>query len=92
MKDAAVFDARSAYRLDPHVALRPEPWGALAYHYETRRLTFLRSPLLVQVVRSLPAHASIGAAVDAAVPAPRRDRYLEALASLAAAGFLVGAA
>ncbi|MHB1930211.1 MAG: mycofactocin biosynthesis chaperone MftB [Acidimicrobiales bacterium] len=91
MKGVALFDPGSAYRLDPRVALRPEPWGALAYHYDSRRLTFLRSALLVDVVRSLPSHPSAGAAVDAAVPAGRRERYLAALSSLAASGFLVAA-
>ena len=42
-----------AWRLDPDVALRPERFGALAYHYGTRRLTFLRSVLLADVVRAL---------------------------------------
>src|ERR1700694_5873040 len=27
------FDAGAAYALDPAVAIRPEPFGALAYHY-----------------------------------------------------------
>jgi putative mycofactocin binding protein MftB len=86
------FDAAARYRLDPDVALRPEPFGALAYHYGSRRLTFLRSPLLVEVVRSLPDHASVTAAVDAAVPPARRGSYLRALASLADSRFLVPAA
>ena len=51
--DPAPFDpapsTRSArYRLDPRVALRPEPFGALAYHYGNRRLTLLRAPELVR--------------------------------------------
>ncbi|MGZ4705982.1 MAG: mycofactocin biosynthesis chaperone MftB, partial [Acidimicrobiales bacterium] len=33
------FDPTKPYRLDPRVALRPEPFGALAYHYGNRRLT-----------------------------------------------------
>ncbi|MCY7299756.1 MAG: mycofactocin biosynthesis chaperone MftB, partial [Ilumatobacteraceae bacterium] len=30
-----------ALALHPQVALRPEPFGALAYHYGNRRLVFL---------------------------------------------------
>ena len=37
--------------LHPQVALRPEPFGALAYHYGNRRLVFLKSPDVVAVVR-----------------------------------------
>ena len=36
-------DTVGALHLDPEVSLRTEPFGALAYHYGTRRLTFLRS-------------------------------------------------
>ncbi|HLH46051.1 MAG TPA: mycofactocin biosynthesis chaperone MftB [Acidimicrobiales bacterium] len=86
------FDAEVAYRLDPSVALRDEPFGGLAYHYGSRRLTFLRSLLLVRVVRSLPEHPSAAAAVDAAVPAGRRPAFLRALAALAESRFLVPAA
>ena len=35
------------------VALRPEPFGAMAYDFHTRRLTFLKTPQLVDVVRRL---------------------------------------
>ena len=66
------------------VALRPEPFGALAYHYGNRRLTFLRSPDLVTVVRSLGHHESVGAALDANRVEPRQRPALErALESLA---------
>jgi putative mycofactocin binding protein MftB len=35
------------WALAPPVALRPEPFGALAYHFGNRRLVFLRRPELV---------------------------------------------
>ena len=38
----AVDPRRAATTLDPQVALRPEPFGALAYHYGNRRLIFLQ--------------------------------------------------
>ena len=41
------FDPDLPYRVDPLVALRPEPFGALAYHYGNRRLTLMRVPELV---------------------------------------------
>jgi len=39
-----------AWALDESVALRPEPFGALAYHFGTRKLSFLKTPELVDVV------------------------------------------
>jgi putative mycofactocin binding protein MftB len=41
--------------LHPQVALRPEPFGALAYHYGTRRLVFLKHPDIVGVLDALAA-------------------------------------
>jgi len=35
-----------AWELHPQVALRPEPFGALAYHYGNRRLTFVMAPTI----------------------------------------------
>ena len=35
-------DLRRAARLDPEVELRPERFGALAYHFGTRRLSIVR--------------------------------------------------
>ena len=60
------------YELDPQVALRPEPFGALAYHYGNRRLTFLRSPDLVALVQGLAAHESLDAALEASTIERRR--------------------
>jgi putative mycofactocin binding protein MftB len=47
-----------AWSLSPSVALRPEPFGALAYHFGNRRLTFLKRPELVAVVRDLDQAAT----------------------------------
>ena len=78
------FDLRRAYRLNPAATLRPEPFGALAYHFGNRRLTFLKSRQLVTVVRLLESHDSAAGALDAArVPVQQWGRYTEALAALA---------
>jgi len=78
------FDLYRAYRLSPAATLRPEPFGALAYHFGNRRLSFLKSRQLVTVVRLLSSCASAGDALDAAgVPTGQRARYAAALAALA---------
>ncbi len=75
--------------LSPQVALRPEPFGALAYHHGSRRLTFLRSPELVALVRSLGGHPSAGAALRASgIEAERWPGFEQALASLLASDVL----
>jgi mycofactocin biosynthesis protein MftB len=72
-----------ALELHPRVALRPEPFGALAYHYDTRRLVFLKHPDVVRVVKSLGEHATVGAALDAACVEPaRRPAFTKAIQSL----------
>ncbi len=75
------------YELDPDVALRPEAFGALAYHYGTRRLTFLRSPLLADVVRRLGEHDSVEAALEG-VPDGSRPALRRALGALAESHFI----
>ena len=82
------FDAARRYRLSPEVALRPEPFGALAYHFGNRRLCFLKVPELVEVVCGLGAHSSARDAVSR-LPAQQRGACLRALASLAAAEVIV---
>ncbi|MEJ3656922.1 mycofactocin biosynthesis chaperone MftB [Actinomycetes bacterium KLBMP 9759] len=81
------FDPGLPYRCSPSVALRPEPFGALVYHFGTRKLSFLKTPELLQVVSGLENHPDVHAAVEAAgVAAEQRPAYLHALAGLAASG------
>jgi len=69
--------------LDPRVALRREPFGALAYHYGNRRLVFLRHPDIVAVVERLGSEPSVQAALEACGVEPRRwNGFVAALGSL----------
>ena len=66
------------------MALRPEPFGALVYHFGNRKLSFLRSKTLVRVVETLGDHPSAAAALVACeVPDAQRPAYVQALADLA---------
>jgi putative mycofactocin binding protein MftB len=81
------FDPGLPYRCSPRVAVRPEPFGALLYHFGTRRLSFLKTPQLVEVVQGLQHHPDVHAAMEAAgVGDVDRPAYLRALAGLAATG------
>jgi mycofactocin biosynthesis protein MftB len=89
-RPAGDFDPTRPYALHPRVALRPESFGALAYHYGNRRLNFLRSHDLVRLVEGLDAHPSVEAALDATgLGAPRRPDFLAALRRLAASEFIM---
>jgi putative mycofactocin binding protein MftB len=84
---AGGFDPGRPYRRAAGVAVRPEPFGALVYHYRTRQLSFLKTPQLVEVLNGLERHPDVHAALEAAgVPPARRAGYLRALAGLAEAG------
>jgi putative mycofactocin binding protein MftB len=73
------------WTLSPSVALRPEPFGALAYHFGNRRLSFLKRPELVTVVRGLGDHPDVRSALQAAgVPEDQYPTYTHALRGLAA--------
>lgn len=79
------------YRLSPRVGLRPEPFGALAYHFDNRRLVFLKTPELVDLVRSLEEHPTLADAVGALTEDERSRRsYTKALASLEQAEIICG--
>lgn len=79
-----------AWRLDPAVSLRPEPFGALAYHFGTRRLSFLKARPLVEVVTGLGGADTVADALRAAdVDEARWPTYLAALRSLADGGMIV---
>ena len=80
----ADFDPALPWRRASSVALRPEPFGALAYHFGNRKLSFLKSRTLVEVVEHLGEHPSAVAALAACgVPEGQRAMYVRALADLA---------
>ena len=82
--DTGVFDPAQPWRRARSVALRPEPFGALAYHFGNRKLSFLKSTTLVTVVETLADHPSADATLVACgVPEVQRPSYVKALADLA---------
>ena len=88
--DTVAFDPDRGYRCSPSVAIRPEPFGALVYHFGTRRLSFLKTPQLVAVVSGLANQPDVHSALDAADVDPvQRAAYLRALAGLAENGTIV---
>ena len=85
----APYDASRPYALHPQVALRPESFGALAYHFGTRRLSFLKSRTLLAVVEALADQPSGLDACRAAGVAPGElGAYECALATLADTGMI----
>lgn len=82
--DAAAFDPGRGWRLHPQVAVRPEPFGALLYHFGTRKLSFLKNRTILTVVRSLAEHPDVRSALQAAgVDDADQGPYLHALRVLA---------
>ena len=81
----ADLDLDARWRVSPQVSLRPERFGALVYHFGTRRLSFLKHPTLLAVVEGLAAAPTARAACEAAgVTDAELPRYAQALATLAA--------
>ena len=79
-----------ALTLSPNVALRPEPFGALAYHFGNRRLTFLKRPELVSVVRGLDGTRPLVDVLAACgVPEKQWPVYAESLERLIASDMVV---
>ena len=84
------FDPDLSWRLHHQVAVRPEPFGALLYHFGTRKLSFLKNRTIVAVVKTLDEHpdarsACRAAGIDDAAQAP----YLHALGVLAQSQMLI---
>lgn len=88
--DTSTFDTSKRWRLHSQVALRPEPFGALLYHFGTRKLSFLKNRVIVSVVESLADHPDAASALRAAgIEAAEEAPYLHALAVLASSHMLV---
>ncbi len=82
--DSRGFDLDRPWRIGDRVAVRPEPFGALLYHFGTRRLSFLKNTTVLEVVRSLAEHPTARSACAAAgVGAAALPAYERALATLA---------
>lgn len=81
-----------AWRLSPSVSLRPEPFGALVYDFSTRRLSFLKTLRLLDVVRRLDRTTGVGDAGVRGSGRGERAGYLKALDGLAANGVLIRSA
>jgi putative mycofactocin binding protein MftB len=83
------FDLDGAWGLHPQVAVRPEPFGALLYHFGSRRLSFVKDRAVREVVVSLAAHPSARSACRAAgLPAAPPTAVTAALTTLAETGMI----
>ena len=93
-RDAAAgaggLDLNAAWELNPKVALRPEPFGALLYHFGTRKLSFLKNLTVVGIVQSLHDHDTAESTLVAAdIDEAQRPLYLQALTALADSGMII---
>ena len=87
------IDLDRPWALDRRVELRPESFGALAYHFGTRRLSFLKSRKLLTVVQGLGEHPSgRHACLAAGVTDAELPSYERALATLADSGMITARA
>lgn len=84
------FDPGRAWRLHRQVAVRPEPFGALLYHFGTRKLSFLKNRTIVAIIQSLTEFPDVRSACRAAgVDAAQEAPYLHAMGVLAGSKMLV---
>ena len=74
----------STWRLHPQVSVSPEQFGALLYHFGTRKLSFLKDRTLLAIVENLADARDVRAACEAAGVSPaQQEPYLRALDTLA---------
>lgn len=80
-------DLVGPWRIASTVALRPESFGALAYDFTTRRLTFVKDARLVEVLQALDASDDVDAALEqCGIEHGTRPSFRRALANLAERG------
>ena len=88
-RTAVPFDLDGAWEVHPSVSVRPERFGALLYHFTTRRLSFLKDPLLLDVLRALgDQQCARDACAAAGVPHNELPRYAAALRALAVSSMI----
>jgi len=84
------LDLDRGWDLHPQVSVRPEPFGALLYHFGTRKLSFLKDTTLLAVVRTLAECSSARAACTAAgITDSDLPRYQRALGTLAKSSMVI---
>ncbi|MDZ7932130.1 MAG: mycofactocin biosynthesis chaperone MftB [Rhodococcus sp. (in: high G+C Gram-positive bacteria)] len=82
--DLGSVDLDARWALHPQVALRPESFGALLYHFGTRKLSFLKNRTIVEIIQSFPEHPDMRSAIAAAgIAEAASGPYVKALATLA---------
>ncbi len=84
------FDLDRPWRLDARAAIRPEPFGAMLYHFGTRNLSFLKSTTLLRVLENLGTQPTARAAcIAAGVTEAELATYGRALSTLASSNMIV---
>ena len=84
------MDLDRPWGLHPQVSVRPEPFGALLYHFGTRKLSFLKDRVLLDVVNGLADAPTARDACAAAGVAPADlARFRAALETLERSSMLV---
>ncbi len=83
------MDSATKLRLHPQVSVRPEPFGALLYHFGTRKLTFLKDTVLFDAVTALGEGATVADVLDSLQVTGEHRRLIEnSLAALTASDML----
>jgi mycofactocin biosynthesis protein MftB len=86
----AAFDLDGAWAVHGQVSIRPERFGALLYHFGTRRLSFLKDPKLLAVLEGLSGAPTARTACERAGVTPAElPSYRAALATLAGSHMIV---
>jgi mycofactocin biosynthetic radical S-adenosylmethionine protein MftC len=86
----SAFDLDRPWCLDDRAAIRPEPFGAMLYHFGTRNLSFLKSKTLLNVLENLADQPTARAACAAAgLTESELPAYRRALATLASSNMIV---
>lgn len=84
----SVWNADAPWVVHPQVSVRPEPFGALLYHFGTRQLSFIKDPKLAELVLALEGAASARTALSECDEA-HRDSFERALVRLAQTEMIV---
>lgn len=82
-KNSLEIDLDQTWRVHPQVSIRPEPFGALLYHFNNRKLSFLKDRRLLEVIQILPQSASAReACIAVGISADELPQFQRALTTL----------